>query len=89
MGMEVNEQVVHVLQHATAWPKNYRNYYVAGDGCPEWDALCAAVKNGLMTKRPNPLDEITESFVFHVTVKGKNLLKLAIDAARVEGDGDE
>jgi hypothetical protein len=60
---------IEAIKHALGWPKNYRNYFCAGDDdVPTWEGLVA---KGLAFERPNHL---SPDRLFHVTSAGKRAL---------------
>ncbi|MGH1502816.1 MAG: hypothetical protein ACRBI6_04615 [Acidimicrobiales bacterium] len=62
------------MKHATAWPKNYRNRYVADEGCNGWSTLEEAEALGLMAR--NKVDMVP-GFMFCVTELGFEVLRSA------------
>lgn len=77
-GIEMHNRYCEIIAHSLGikqkGDKPYRNYFFTGINGKDYYDLEEMVKAGLMTKRKNHLDEMSESFVFHVTDKGKKLI---------------
>ena len=71
---EVSEKQKEILEHATAWPENYRNHFCTGEGSTDFEDCQILVDLGLMTRRRDHLDQMSESYVYHVTELGLSRL---------------
>jgi hypothetical protein len=78
---EVTKTQLHYMQHALGlddygqgtW---YRNHFVSGPDCDNWEALCELEQLGLMRRRgPSPLFGGDDSFCFLVTDAGKQYVR--------------
>lgn len=47
----IDDRERHVMVHATAWPKRYRNHFCASQGHADWDTLQGLCARGLMRDR--------------------------------------
>jgi hypothetical protein len=75
--MEITKQERELLRHALGLDyqtEPFRNHFVSGTRCDNFKDLEKLVELGLMTKRKDPFDEVNQSFVFHVTEKGKKVV---------------
>ena len=68
----ISDRVLHVMRHATAWPKRYRNHFNAEEGHHDWDALTEACDAGLMQR--NPGNSWIPGYIFTVTDAGLEAL---------------
>ena len=78
--VKVNQKQLDMMRHAVGLnrgKKPYRNHYSSADGCDGIEELLELVDIGLMTKRRNSLDEMGESYIFHLTDKGCWMLGLS------------
>lgn len=73
--IEVTKSELHVMEHATAWPKQYRNHFCASEGHDDWNTLQALCARGLMCvgRKPGPLSG--GDTVFIVTEQGVEALR--------------
>jgi hypothetical protein len=78
---EVTKAQLHYMQHAFglddygqgSW---YRNHFVSGPGCDNWEALCQLVELGMMVRHePRPLFGGDDSYCFVVTEEGKRYVR--------------
>lgn len=77
-GIKMHDRYCEIIAHSLgikqAGGKPYRNHFVAGKYNDDWYDLENMVQAGLMSKRKDHLNEMSETFVFHVTNKGKELI---------------
>jgi hypothetical protein len=71
----MSDTILSVLQHALGVDQfgsgvQYRNHFVSGTGHDSYDACCAAVDQGLMTRRESQMLGDNGSY-FHATDAGK------------------
>lgn len=74
--MSVTEREVRILRHTVGLKCDgtgvqYRNHYAADSGHGNWDTLQSLCERGYMVRRPNHLDEMGPSFLFHATERGQ------------------
>ena len=67
---------VKIIKHMTGYPTNHRNFFATSPGGSDYETLIRMEAKGLVAKRIFTLDEMNESYVFHATEKGMDLLKL-------------
>jgi DNA-binding PadR family transcriptional regulator len=73
----MTQEETHILKHALGLDQakeSYRNYYYAGSDHEDFDTLEKLVTEGLLTRRRDTFDEMSISYVYSVTEKGKFLL---------------
>lgn len=78
--MDLTKQELHVLQHSlglTRGKAEYRNHFVTGSGSVDFPICEGLVEKGLMSKRRDPFNEMSEQFVYHVTEEGRQKAKEA------------
>jgi len=70
-------RMIECMKHATGegGRDGHRNFYCAGGGHFADEALQLAVNYGYMRKRPNHLDQVNNSFIYHVTPSGFDFLE--------------
>lgn len=73
MENEITERHIRILEHSLGDNTHYRNHYCTGPESTDWDDLEWLEAHGYMTKRKYHFDEVGNSFIFHVTNKGKAL----------------
>jgi hypothetical protein len=59
-----------IMEHASAWPKCYRNHYVTGEGSDSWPTIQALCASGLMRMSRAPSELSGGDPVFMVTKEG-------------------
>jgi hypothetical protein len=72
--VEITPREMSIMRHSLGLDYHdtpYRNHFVAGTGHSDMPHLESLVSKGLMVKRRDSLDEINESYVFHVTEEGR------------------
>lgn len=72
--MEITSREMSIMRHSLGLDSQdepYRNNFVAGIDHSDIPQLESMVSKGLMIKRKYILDEVNDSYVFHVTCKGK------------------
>lgn len=65
---------IELMRHATAWPKQYRNYYAVSRGAKEFDEWMTIADVGLATYRPREGVVFPDDY-FHVTPTGLAALR--------------
>ncbi len=68
------EIIVHSLGIKQKGDKPYRNYFFTGKDSSDYYDLENMVKAGLMVKRKDYFNQVSESFIYQVTDKGKELI---------------
>jgi DNA-binding PadR family transcriptional regulator len=53
----------------------YRNYFAAGENSTYFPILEKLVTDGLMVRRDDPFNEMSKSYIYHCTEKGKAVAK--------------
>lgn len=77
----LSSQELGIMQHATAWPKQHRNWFVTGEDSDDWQVIQSLVARGLMRLKAGPIEGVTDMSTFAVTNQGLGVLKhLAPDA---------
>lgn len=70
----IDDRERHVMVHATAWPKRYRNHFCASEGHDDWPTLQRLCARGLMHDRGRSSLSGGDN-VFVVTPAGIELLQ--------------
>jgi hypothetical protein len=70
--VNLTNRQIHILRHATAWPKCYRNHFVTGEGSKDYEDCEALVTAGLMGKT---LAAWVPDEIYLVTNAGMKMLK--------------
>lgn len=75
---EPTAEMLDDMRHATAWPKNHRNYFAAEPTtqAPLWDQM---VEMGLASRGRTINEPPNELYIYHVTEAGKAALRKETD----------
>lgn len=65
----ISERQRTILEHALAWPKDYRNHFVTGPDTVDYDECETLVRMGLMERDQRMLNG--DLFVYSVTAEGR------------------
>ena len=74
----LSEKEIELIKHTLGLDnskESYRNYFSADKDSEDYSILDNLCEKEIMIKRINPLDEINNSYLFHVTDKGIKILE--------------